>query len=120
MSKPVKRKRNTDTLEQMRALARNTLQSPTPENVASLLEYCQDQEPPVVHGAITSLAHLFQKQSEKGSFDDSTPEHVWLRESRMRYIESLLDLLSHADVRLQVSVINLAHVVGKVVGCGCG
>ncbi|KAJ3295884.1 hypothetical protein HK104_002224 [Borealophlyctis nickersoniae] len=122
---PSSRKRKatskSDTsVEQVRQLAKECLESTTNlNNIVELLDLCESEHPEVAHAATVSLHHVYSKLSERGDLKRPKNEGGgsgvaaksnvanWLRENRQLFINLLLKSLTGSEPSKQIVALQI-------------
>ncbi|KAF9111800.1 hypothetical protein BGX27_004404 [Mortierella sp. AM989] len=106
-----------DSVDQIRLLERQVAESKTHlNNIVTLIQYCENDSPKVVHAAIHALFRVFSpmlsrgelQRPKKGSVEDSKATvTLWLRDNYVQYLNRTCEVLNLPEAGLQIPALKI-------------
>ncbi|KAF9999640.1 hypothetical protein BGZ80_011293 [Entomortierella chlamydospora] len=106
-----------DSVDQIRLLERQVAESKTHlNNIVTLLQFCENDSPKVVHAAIHALFRVFSpmlsrgelQRPKKGAAEDSKATvTLWLRDNYVQYLNRTCEILNLPEAGLQIPALKI-------------
>ncbi|KAF9187435.1 hypothetical protein BGZ51_001282 [Haplosporangium sp. Z 767] len=110
-------KATKDIVDQIRLLERQVAESKTHlNNIVTLLQFCENDSPKVIHAAMHALFRVFSPMLSRGELqkpkkataeDKKATVTLWLRENYVKYLIRTCDLLNVPEAGLQVPALKI-------------
>ncbi|KAG0371055.1 CBF/Mak21 family-domain-containing protein [Gamsiella multidivaricata] len=106
-----------DTIDHIRLLERQVAESKTHlNNIVTLLEFCEDDSPKVIHAAIHALFRVLSPMLSRGELqrpkkaaaeDKRATVTLWLRDNYVKYLNRTCGILNMPEAGLQIPALKI-------------